>query len=105
MAVPLFIQQVLAITIGMIDTMMVSSAGDVRFPMTVSLFSMWILRIFLAYFIVLSEVSFFGITLPGFGMGVIGIWVAMSVDWIFRTILFVPHFICGKWLMMASLAD
>ena len=28
MAVPLFIQQVLAITIGMIDTMMVSSAGD-----------------------------------------------------------------------------
>ena len=28
MAVPLFIQQVLAITIGMIDTMMVSSAGE-----------------------------------------------------------------------------
>ena len=81
------------------------AAGDVRFPMAVSLFSMWVLRIFLAYFIVLSEVNIFGVVIPGFGMGVMGIWVAMSVDWIFRTIFFVPHFLRGKWSKLASLAD
>jgi Na+-driven multidrug efflux pump len=75
------------------------AASDVKFTMLVSTFSMWIFRVALAYVMALESVSIFGIlSFPGLGMGVMGVWVAMTVDWVFRTILFLWRLLSGKWL-------
>lgn len=75
------------------------AASDVKFTMLVSTFSMWIFRVALAYVMALETVSIFGIfSFPGLGMGVMGVWVAMTVDWVFRTILFLWRLLSGKWL-------
>lgn len=62
------------------------AAGDVKFTMVVSIFSMCAFRIFLSVVL--------GIYL---GWGAVGVWIAMVVDWIFRVILFVTRFVKGKW--------
>ncbi|MGN1191404.1 MAG: MATE family efflux transporter, partial [Dorea sp.] len=31
------------------------------------------------------------------GMGVFGVWVAMVIDWLFRTICFMIRYFSGKW--------
>lgn len=62
------------------------AANDVRFTMLVSLFSMWIFRIAFSYILAVY-----------FDMGVIGIWVAMCIDWLCRAIFFVVRFARGKW--------
>ena len=40
----------------------------------------------------------FGFTFAGLGMGPLGVWVAMTVDWVFRAILFAWRYLSGKWL-------
>lgn len=62
------------------------ASGDARMCMIVSITSMWIFRIIFSYI--------FGQYL---GMGVFGVWVAMIVDWIARTICFLLRFKSGKW--------
>lgn len=62
------------------------AAGDVRFTMTVSIASMFILRISLRYVL--------GVM---FNMGVIGIWVAMGFDWLQRVVIYIGRFKSGKW--------
>lgn len=75
------------------------AAGDVRFSMVISSFSMWVFRVALGYVMALETVSVFGLfSFPGLGMGVMGVWVAMTVDWVFRTVLFFTRFITGKWM-------
>lgn len=74
------------------------AASDVRFPLVVSMFSMWTFRVAFSYIFSLESITFFGITLPGLGMGTMGVWVAMTVDWVFRTILFSVRYLSGKWL-------
>jgi len=80
------------------------SASDVKFTMYVSIFSMWAFRVALGYVLALDTVELLVIkgtplfSIPGFGIGVMGVWIAMSIDWVFRTILFVWRFISGKWL-------
>ena len=75
------------------------AAGDVRFSMVISTFSMWSFRVALGYVLALETVSVFGLfAFPGANMGVMGVWVAMTVDWVFRTVLFFFRFITGKWL-------
>jgi len=32
------------------------------------------------------------------GLGVFGCWLAMILDWIGRTIIFIPHFRKGGWM-------
>lgn len=54
---------------------------DARFTMVVSIFSMWAFRIGFAYLFV-----------KGMNMGVIGVWMGMMVDWLFRSVLFVWRF-------------
>lgn len=54
---------------------------DAKFTMMVSIFSMWTFRIGLSYLAVYST-----------GMGVMGIWVAMFTDWVFRSVLFLFRF-------------
>ena len=75
------------------------ASSDVRFPLVVSMFSMWTFRVALSYVFAQETVSLFGlITFPGLGMGVLGVWVAMTVDWLFRMVMFIWRFVSGKWL-------
>lgn len=74
------------------------AASDVKFSMKISVFSMWVFRVALSYVFAKESISLFGFTIPGLSMSVLGVWVAMYVDWVFRAILFVIRFISGKWL-------
>ena len=53
------------------------AAGDSNFTSIASLLSMWLLRVVLGYIL--------GITL---GFGIIGVWVAMIVEWGVRGMIF-----------------
>ena len=75
------------------------AAGDVNYSLGISLFAMWVFRVGGSYILALSSVSVFGwFAVQGFGMGVLGVWVAMTVDWVFRTVFFITHYFRGKWL-------
>ncbi|MBP3488624.1 MAG: MATE family efflux transporter [Roseburia sp.] len=63
------------------------AAGDAKYTMEVSVFSMWVFRVASSYF--------FAGTL---GLGVLGIWIGMYVDWVFRALLFSIRYKRGKWL-------
>lgn len=62
------------------------AAGDARFTLVISTISMWSLRI--------GGSFLFAYT---FGMGVVGIWVAMYADWALRAVCFTARFLRGKW--------
>lgn len=62
------------------------AAGDARFTMVVSMVSMWVFRIGSAY-----------VFAYGFGMGVVGVWVAMAVDWVVRGGIFLMRWRGNKW--------
>lgn len=62
------------------------AAGDVTFAMVVSIVSMWVFRIGAAYLLA-----------QWIGMGAIGVWLAMSVDWLFRAVVFAIRWFKGKW--------
>lgn len=65
------------------------AAGDTRFTMTASTISMWTMRVGL------------GVLMASrWGMGVLGIWISMLVDWVLRVIFFVPRFMGHKWEIM-----
>ena len=75
------------------------AAGDVRFTMIVSVLSMWIFRVAFAYILAKESVTPFGLfTIQGAGLGVTGVWVAMTLDWAVRTVFFLWRFLSGKWL-------
>ena len=42
--------------------------------------------------------SLFGLTIPGLGLGIMGVWVAMVADWVLRSILYTLRFARGTWL-------
>jgi putative MATE family efflux protein len=69
------------------------AAGDVNFTMTVSIVSMWIFRVGSSYL--------FGVVL---GMGVLGVWIGMFIDWAARSLMFVWRFFSGRWLNRKSIA-
>lgn len=62
------------------------ASGDAKFPMMVGILSMFFCRIALAYLL--------GIY---FNMGMFGTWVAMFIDWIIKSIIFVSRYLSGKW--------
>lgn len=62
------------------------AANDVKFTMLGSTFSMWVFRIASSY--LLGRY---------FGLGVLGVWIAMTIDWAFRILLFMIRFFSGKW--------
>ena len=75
------------------------AANDVLFTMVTAIFSMWVFRVATAYFLALDSVSVFGLfTVPGMGLGLMGVWYAMTADWIFRTGCFLWRLISGRWL-------
>ena len=62
------------------------SAGDVIWTMLIAIFSMWVFRIGAAYLFTYQ-----------FHFGLIGVWVAMIIDWIFRTICYAIRYKGHKW--------
>jgi putative MATE family efflux protein len=62
------------------------AAGDVRFSAIVSVVSMWVFRV--GGGLVLCR---------GFGVGLIGLWIAWFADWFFRVVLYVWRFCSGRW--------
>lgn len=62
------------------------AANDVKFTMTVSILSMAVWRIGFSYLL--------GVQM---GYGAVGVWIAMVVDWVCRTICFVWRFHNGVW--------
>lgn len=79
------------------------AAGDIRFTMVVSVVSMWIFRVAFAYILAQDIVTIFKLlSFPGVGMGVMGVWIAMFVDWCVRTAFFLWRLISGKWLTKAQ---
>ena len=64
------------------------ASGDVIFTMTVSLLSMFVCRIGLSY--VLGDSW-------GLGLQLLGVWLAMFIDWIVRDVAFVLRFASGRW--------
>ncbi len=60
--------------------------GDTKFVMYISILSMFVLRIAMAYVFV-----------NVFKFGVIGIWYAQGLDWLMRSIMFWGRFLRGKW--------
>ena len=65
------------------------AANDVKYPMFVSIFSMVVFRILFS--VILGQ---------HMGMGAIGVWIAMVIDWAFRSVLFVLRFKSRKWQRM-----
>lgn len=66
------------------------AAGDTTFTMVVSSVSMWTMRVG------------FGILLGRYlGFGVLGIWMAMFVDWAMRIAFFVPRYCGHRWELKA----
>lgn len=61
------------------------AAGDVLYPMITSIITMWICRIGFAYLFTYL------------GMGVMGVWVAMTLDWALRALLYTVRYLRGKW--------
>ena len=70
---------------------MLRACNDVRYPMVMSIFSMCAFRIGFSYI--------FGIFM---GMGALGVWYAMVMDWIFRSICFVARYLSGAWRVTAG---
>lgn len=66
------------------------ASGDAKACMYISIISMWIFRIGFSY--VLGKYM---------NMGVFGIWVAMIIDWIFRSVCFMIRYYSGKWKKQA----
>lgn len=62
------------------------SANDVGFCMVLSVASMWIFRI-----------GFSWIIGKYLGMGVLGVWIAMTIDWLFRAVFFGVRYRGTKW--------
>lgn len=62
------------------------AAGDVKFTMVVSVLSTIVVRLFLSYLLGIA-----------FGMGVIGIALAMVCDWSIRAVIFIWRQKSGKW--------
>ncbi|BCZ44779.1 MATE family multidrug exporter [Clostridium gelidum] len=63
-------------------------AGDTRYTMMTAFIGMWIFRIGLGYIL--------GIVL---NMGILGIWIAMYIDWIVRGSMYSFRLKGNKWLM------
>jgi len=62
------------------------ATGDVAVTTAISVTSMWVFRVLMAYIL--------GIVI---GWGIIGVFVAMAMDWSFRAIVFPIRFRRGKW--------
>lgn len=64
------------------------ASGDVMFTMAVSLGSMFLFRIGSSYVLACDW---------GLGLGLLGVWIGMIIDWGVRSVIFTIRFAQGKW--------
>lgn len=62
------------------------AAADVKVTMVLSIISMWVFRFGFSYLLAIE-----------FHMGIFGVWVAMTIDWLVRGIFFVCRYKSGRW--------
>ena len=62
------------------------AANDVKFTMVTSILSMAIWRLGFSYLLCVRM-----------GWGAVGVWIAMVIDWVCRSICFVGRFVSGVW--------
>ena len=62
------------------------AAADVKITMVLSIISMWVFRFGFSYMLTMV-----------FHMGIFGVWVAMTIDWLVRGIFFVCRYRSGRW--------
>ena len=62
------------------------AAADVKITMVLSIISMWVFRFGFSYLLAIE-----------FHMGIFGVWVAMTIDWLVRGIFFVCRYRSGRW--------
>lgn len=62
------------------------AAADVKVTMILSIISMWVFRFGFSYLLTME-----------FHMGIFGVWVAMTIDWLVRGIFFVCRYRSGRW--------
>lgn len=62
------------------------SAGDVIWTMVIAILSMWIFRVGASYLFTYQ-----------FGLGLLGVWGAMVIDWVFRGICYTWRYRGHKW--------
>ena len=68
------------------------AAGDAAVTMVISLASMWIFRIIFSYL------------LGGWlGLGVLGVWIAMVIDWCVRAVCMTLRYKTGRWKQIHSI--
>ena len=72
---------------------MLRACNDVNYTIILSILSMIVFRIGLSLVIAVH-----------FGYGAIGVWIAMVVDWVFRTICFVARYVKGGWKKKSRLS-
>ena len=74
-------------SLGFVTPSILRSSGDGKFTSAVCIAAMLLMRITTGY--VLTIVL---------RIGIIGIWLSMYADWLFRVAFFIPRFRSGKWL-------
>ena len=62
------------------------AAADVKVTMVLSIISMWVFRFGFSYLLTMV-----------FHIGIFGVWVAMTIDWLVRGIFFVCRYKSGRW--------
>lgn len=62
------------------------AAGDVFWTMVIAIFSMWVFRIGFAY-----------LFSKNFGGGLLSVWIAMTIDWAFRSLCYGLRYRSHKW--------
>ena len=64
----------------------IRAAGDAKFCMVAAMIGMWFGRILFSYLFV------------HWGLGLMGVWLAILADWIIRIAFFLPRYLSGRWL-------
>lgn len=73
---------------------MLRACNDVRFTMVISICSMFLFRVGFSYVI--------GVYM---GLGAIGVWIAMLIDWVARSACFMGRYFSGRWKVTAALKN
>lgn len=69
------------------------AASDVKLQMWITIIGMWIFRVLLAYLLLTWDIPLFGVP-----AGIMSVWMAMVIDWVFRAAVFLPRYLSGRWL-------
>ncbi|MGM0113508.1 MATE family efflux transporter [Enterococcus sp. DIV0187] len=73
--------------IGFITPSILRAAGDAKFTSLISLVTMWGIRIVVGYFLSIT-----------FNYGIIGVWIAMCIEWCIRGAVFSRRLVNEKWI-------